>query len=55
MLVPVFGIEEDEQALAQIAQSFPLYAKKNMIFPILMKAFVKNGGGALNCISWEIV
>jgi agmatine deiminase len=55
ILVPAFGIEEDEQALEQLGKAFPYYAKRDMIFPISMKAFVKNGGGALNCISWEIV
>lgn len=55
MLVPVFGIEEDEQALEQLGKAYPDYAKRDMIFPISMKTFVKNEGGALNCISWEIV
>ncbi len=54
MLVPVFGIDEDKQALDQLAALFPKYARQNWIVPIEMKAFVKNGGGALNCISWEV-
>jgi len=54
ILVPTFGIEEDEQALEQIGKAFPRYAASKMIFPIAMKPFVKKGGGALNCISWEV-
>ena len=54
ILVPTFGIEEDAQALAQLGKAFPLYAERKMIFPIAMKSFVKKGGGALNCISWEV-
>ncbi len=55
ILVPVFSIEEDAQAIAQISNAFPKYAEKNRIKTIEMKSFVKKGGGALNCISWEII
>jgi agmatine deiminase len=54
ILVPVFGIEEDKQALEQIGKAFTRYAASKMIYPINMKSFVKKGGGALNCISWEV-
>ncbi len=54
ILMPAFGIEEDEQALEQISKAFPRYAASKMIYPINMKSFVKKGGGALNCISWEV-
>ena len=55
ILIPVFSIEEDAQAISQIAKVFPEYASKDMIKAIEMKSFVQKGGGALNCISWEMV
>lgn len=52
IFVPVFGISEDEQALSQIAQCYPLYV--NRIIPIKLTGIVKEGGG-LNCITWNIL
>lgn len=48
ILLPNFGIKEDEQALEQIKEYFPTYN----IEQINVKEFVEKGGGALNCISW---
>ena len=53
LLVPKFGIEEDNQALEQIKSCFPEYAKKNRIVQINCSEIIK-GGGALNCISWNV-
>ena len=50
ILLPSFGIPEDDIALEQIARHFPLYAD-GKIYKIDMTQIVKEGG-ALNCISW---
>lgn len=53
LLVPKFGIEEDNQALEQIKSCFPEYAKNNRVVQINCSEIIK-GGGALNCISWNV-
>ena len=53
ILVPKFGIEEDEQAFEQIKNYYPEYNLQNRICQIDMSEIVKDGG-ALNCISWTI-
>ena len=53
LLIPQFGIEEDQQALNQISQVFPEYAAKEQIETIDVSAIIKYGG-ALNCISWNV-
>lgn len=53
ILIPKFNIDEDENALEQIAKYFPEYAKNNRILQIEMTEIAKLGG-ALNCISWTI-
>jgi agmatine/peptidylarginine deiminase len=54
LLIPRFGIEEDQQALNKISQVFPEYAVKGQIEPIDASVIIKYGG-VLNCISWNIV
>jgi agmatine/peptidylarginine deiminase len=54
ILVPQFGIEEDQQALNQICQVFPENAAKKQIETINASVILKYGG-ALNCISWNIL
>ena len=49
--VPVFGREEDDQAMAQIGNCYPDY--KGRIYPVRANGLVKDGG-ALNCITWNI-
>ena len=49
ILLPKFGIEQDNQAFEQIENFYPTY--KGKIFQIDMNETV-NLGGALNCISW---
>jgi agmatine deiminase len=49
ILLPKFGIDEDEQAFKQIEEYFPDY--KNRIAQVDMTKIVRFGG-ALNCISW---
>jgi agmatine/peptidylarginine deiminase len=51
ILLPKFGIEEDNQAFEQLIRYFPIY--EGRIEQVDMKAVVKYGG-ALNCISWTI-
>lgn len=53
ILLPKFGIEEDQKALEQICYFYSEYAKKKRIAQIEMKDIVKKGG-ALNCITWTI-
>jgi agmatine deiminase len=54
MIVPKFGIPEDNQALNTIKQVFPGYSDRNRIFQVDVTNLVKDGG-ALNCISWTIL
>jgi len=53
ILVPHLGIDEDEQALKQIQECFPDYAKNERIKQIDVSEIIGEGG-ALNCISWTI-
>lgn len=52
ILLPSFGIEEDDQALSQIEEYFPEYSDGRVI-KIKANNIVKHGG-AFNCISWTI-
>lgn len=49
ILLPKFGIDEDEQAIEQIKDFYPDYKEK--IAQIEMSEIVRFGG-ALNCITW---
>lgn len=51
ILVPVFNIKEDGEALRQIADAFPDYSGR--IEAVDMSGIIRHGGG-LNCISWNI-
>lgn len=53
LLIPQFGIDEDDQALEQIGKVFPEYKAKDQIVTIDASAIIKHGG-VLNCISWNI-
>ena len=53
ILLPKFNVEEDEQAMNQIANYYPEYAHQKKITQIDMTEIIK-WGGALNCISWNI-
>lgn len=53
ILVPELGIDEDIQALEQLAVHFPEYDQRNGIEKADMTKIVKKKG-ALNCISWTI-
>jgi agmatine deiminase len=53
LLIPKFGVDEDEQALEQFKEFFPEYAKNGKIAQIDASEIIK-GGGVLNCISWNI-
>jgi agmatine/peptidylarginine deiminase len=52
ILLPTFGIDEDNQVLEQINRHFPDYADGRII-KINMSEIIKHDG-ALNCISWTI-
>ena len=49
ILVPQLGVEDDEQALEQIRNTFP---ECDVIGVFALEAVRR--GGALNCISWNI-
>lgn len=51
IIVPVFNIREDEQALRQIEAAFPDY--RGRIETVDASSIICHGGG-LNCISWNI-
>jgi agmatine deiminase len=53
LLIPKFGIDEDDLALEQFKEFFPEYAGAGMIEQIDATEIIK-GGGVLNCISWNI-
>jgi agmatine/peptidylarginine deiminase len=53
ILIPGLGIDEDGQALKQIKEYFPDYAKNDRVKQIDVSEIIE-GGGALNCISWTI-
>jgi len=52
ILLPVFGIDEDDQAFKQMKKYYPDYSD-GKILKINMSEIIENGG-ALNCISWTI-
>lgn len=54
LLIPVFGIEEDNEAEAQFHQLFPSYSSKNQIETINANDIIKFGG-VLNCVSWNVI
>jgi len=54
ILLPKFGIDEDEQALEQFKKQFKEYAANNKIIQLEIPEIVKNNG-AFNCISWNIL
>jgi len=54
LLIPKFGIEEDQIAINQISKVFPVYAANEQIEAIDSSIIIKYGG-ALNCISWNIL
>lgn len=54
ILLPQFGIDEDEQAFEQFKEIFPEYAKKNGIEKIDASRIIE-GGGVLNCMTWNIL
>jgi agmatine deiminase len=53
ILLPKFGVGEDEQAFEQIEYFYPDYARNKRIAQLDMTEIVKFGG-ALNCITWTI-
>lgn len=53
ILIPKFGIDEDEQALSQFKKYFPAYNSRDRIKQVSMNEILKDGG-ALNCVSWSI-
>jgi agmatine/peptidylarginine deiminase len=53
ILLPKFGIAEDEQAFAQCKSLFPEYARRDRIIQVFANALVKESG-AFNCITWNI-
>jgi len=53
LLIPQFGIREDQQAMEALTRLFPHYAASNRIATIDATTLL-NEGGALNCISWTI-
>lgn len=53
ILLPKFGIDEDEQALEQFKSFFPEYALRDRIIQVFANPLVKEGG-AFNCITWNI-
>jgi agmatine/peptidylarginine deiminase len=53
ILLPKFGIEEDEEALVQFKSFFPEYASRDRIKQVYANSLAKEGG-AFNCITWNI-
>ena len=54
IILPTFGIDEDKQAYQQFKQFFSKYAANDKILQIDCNEIVRNGG-ALNCITWNII
>ncbi|RZK57190.1 MAG: hypothetical protein EOO87_03535 [Pedobacter sp.] len=50
IVLPVFGLEEDEKVVKQFEQLFPLY----QILTVESSELAQNGG-ILNCITWNIL
>lgn len=53
LLIPQFGLAEDQQAVETLTRLFPAYAAAHRIATIDATSLLKEGG-ALNCISWTI-
>ena len=53
IIIPQFGIDEDEQAFEQFEKIFPEFAKENRIEKV-NSARIIEGGGVLNCLTWNI-
>ena len=53
IIVPKFGIKEDQQAFEQIKNFFPEYSNQNRICQVDMNETAKYDG-ALNCITWTV-
>jgi len=54
ILIPRFGIDEDDQAFNQFLKLFPSYGAQNRILQIESNAIIRHGG-VLNCASWNIM
>lgn len=54
LIVPQFGIQEDNQAAEQIKNIFPAYAENGQIETINAREIIRHGG-VLNCISWNVL
>ena len=53
IIVPGIGNEvTDAEALEQYRKLFPEY--KDNIYQVQMRDFIKENGGALNCLTWTI-
>lgn len=53
ILLPKFGIAQDEQALEQFKSLFPEYGRRDRIIQVSANLLVKESG-AFNCITWNI-
>lgn len=53
LLLPSFGIDEDEKAFRKFEEWFPVYAGNRKLIQLDASAIIRDGG-ALNCISWNI-
>jgi agmatine/peptidylarginine deiminase len=53
LIVPQFGVAEDQEALSQFRMLFPAHAAKNQIETLDVSAF-KQKGGMINDLSWNI-
>jgi agmatine/peptidylarginine deiminase len=53
IIIPQFGIDEDKQAFEQFEKFFPDYAKENRIEKVNAVRII-DGGGVLNCMTWNI-
>ncbi len=54
ILIPTFGLDEDTKAIEQIAIYYKSYADNGRISSVKSNS-ITNLGGALNCISWNIL
>jgi agmatine deiminase len=54
IIIPKFGIEEDQQAFEQIKKYYHEYSNRNRIFQVDMNETAKFDG-ALNCITWIVM
>lgn len=53
LIVPQFGVAEDQEALRQFRMLYPAHAAKNQIETLDVSAF-KQKGGMINDLSWNI-